>query len=83
MDDTFSPSHDMAKYIVIGSGESYLGNKTLVGTWTVIGESEFVQLLRNVYKRSTQHQSRRTFKHSKQSISSFFLIFYKFSNRLF
>ena len=74
----------MPEYVVTGTRESYLGNKTLVGTWTIIGESGLVQLLRNVDKRRTPHESRRcTFKHSKHSISTFFLIFYKFSNHLF
>ena len=44
---------------VIGSKESYLGNKTLVGTWSVIVESGFVQLLINVYKMKIKHQSKK------------------------
>ena len=87
MEETFSPSHDMAEYM---SGYwkwgKLLGNKTLVRTWTVIGESRLVQLLRNVYDRKTQHQSKgSTFKQTKseKGLASFSLFFYKFINHLF
>ena len=53
--ETFSPSHDMAKDV--GSGGKLLGEKdSLVETWTSVGESGLVQLLRNSYKRRSQHQ---------------------------
>ena len=69
----------------MGSGESDLKNKTLVETWTVIGESGLEQLLRNAYKRELKHQSKGRIinQHSKQSISAFLLCIYKFINCLF
>ena len=46
--------------------ESYLGSKTLMKTWTVIGESGLLQLLINAYKRELKHQSKEPIcKHSK------------------
>ena len=67
MEETFSPSHDMAEYM---SGYwkwgKLLGNKTLVRTWTVIGESGLAQLLRNLNDKKTQHQSKGSnFKQTK------------------
>ena len=57
MEETFSPSHDMAEDVGSGSGGKLLGEKnSLVETWTVIGESGLVLLLRNAYKRRTQLQ---------------------------
>ena len=51
----FSPSHDMAEDV--GSGGKLFGEQdSLVLTRTIIGESELVQLLRNVYKMRIQHQ---------------------------
>ena len=42
MEETFSPSHDMAKDV--GGGGKLLGEQdSLVEIWTVIGESGLVQ----------------------------------------
>ena len=54
MEATFFPSHDMTEDV--GNGGKLLGEQdSLVETWTVIGESGLVELLRNSYQR-TQHQ---------------------------
>ena len=58
MEETFSSSQDMANDV--GSnlkGRKLLGERdSLVETWIVIRESELVRLLRNAYKKRTQHQ---------------------------
>ena len=52
MEETFFPSHDMAKDV--GNGGKLLGEQDpLVETWTIIRESGLVQLLRNAYKMRT------------------------------
>ena len=55
IEKTFSPSHDLVEDV--DSSEKLLGEQdSLVETWTVIGGSGLVQLLRNAYKMMTQHQ---------------------------
>ena len=45
MEETFSPSHDMTKHM--GNGGKLLGEQDfLAKTWTVIGESGLMQLLK-------------------------------------
>ena len=56
----------------MGSGGKLLGNKTLVETWTIIGESGLGQLLKNAYKRESKHQKKGSaFKHSKPMQENF------------
>ena len=58
MEKAYSPSQDMAEYVdsYLKGGKLHGEQASLVETWTVIGESGLVQLLRNAYKRRTQHQ---------------------------
>ena len=54
MEETFSPSHDMTKDV--GSREKLLRvQDSFVETWIAVGENGLVQLLKNTYKRRTQH----------------------------
>ena len=74
----FSKSgHDRVCGQLLKVVESYLRNKTLVETWTIIGESELGQLLINAYERESKHREKRpAFKHSKSSKSIYaFLLF--------
>ena len=68
--------------------ESYLRNKTLVETLTVIRESGVGQLLGNVYKRESKHQKNgpgSTFEHSKpmQEYFSISLILLQFQHNFY
>ena len=57
MEETFSPSQDMAKDVGNLNGEKLFGEQdSLVETWTVFGESGLIQLFLNAYKIRTQHQ---------------------------
>ena len=54
--DFFSKSRDdRVRGQLLEVMESYLGNKTLVETWTIIEESGLGQLLKNAYKRASRH----------------------------
>ena len=50
MEKTFSPSQDMDMGNYLNGGKSLREQYSLVDTWTIIGESGLVQLLRNAYK---------------------------------
>ena len=65
MEETFSPSQDMAEDVdsYLNCGKLLREQDFLVETWTVIGEIGLVQLLRNAYKRRTQHQFERMIDH--------------------
>ena len=59
VEKTFSPSHNMTEYVIsYWKWESYSGNKSLVGTWIVIGEGGLGHLLRNAYERESNHQGK-------------------------
>ena len=58
MEETFSPSQDMAEDMssYLKGGKLLKKQDSLVETWTVVGESGHVQLLRNAYKRESKHR---------------------------
>ena len=59
MKEIFSPSQDMAEDVSnYLKGGKLLEQDSLVETWTTVGESGLVQLLRNAHKRESKHQSR-------------------------
>ena len=81
MEVTFSPCHDMTEDV--GNGGKLLGEQdSLVETWTIIGESGLVQLLRNAYKKKTQHQFEDGSSTKIQNGTRTFQYFYKFISYL-
>ena len=56
MKETFSPSQDIDVGSYLNGGKSLGKQDSLVKTWTIIGESGLVQLLRNAYKMESKHQ---------------------------
>ena len=77
MEETFSPSEDMAEDVdsYLNGGKLLREQDFLVETLTVIGEIGLVQLLRNAYKRTTQHQFERMINQDSESNKSISLIF--------
>ena len=67
MEKTFSPSQDIDVGNYLNGGKSLREQDSLVTIWTVIGESWFVQLLRNAYKRESKHQKMIINQESKPS----------------
>ena len=58
MEETFSSSRDIDVGSYLNGGKSLREQDSLVETWTIIGESGLVQLLRNTYKRESKHQKK-------------------------
>ena len=75
MEETFSLSEDMTKDV--GSNlkvEKLFGAQDfLMETWTVIGESELMRLLRNAYKRIKTKQEQFNISISSLAVFSTFL----------
>ena len=59
MEEIFSPSQEMTKNVdsYLKGGKLLEDQDSLVETWIAVEESWLVQLLRNAYKRESNHQS--------------------------